>query len=168
MQSASNRERQSGAHWVQRPAERLVLDGYRHWAEHQARSACGILHTRPDLYQTALGRRVGRLAMAAWRDFVQALDLCAACPLRSMAAGSGGICADEVLIIGLVAGIQNGDQAATETCLRRLTCASGCETVALAAGNFALVLKSVGMTLQPVPVWRLGEIPDHTGQARVH
>ncbi len=57
-----------------------------------------------------------------------------------------------MLVLGLISGIQNRDEAAVETCLTELTCPTRCDEVALAAGSFALLLHGLDKMLLPIPV----------------
>ncbi|MCR9123401.1 MAG: hypothetical protein NXH91_14135 [Phyllobacteriaceae bacterium] len=130
-----------------RPVEQLVVDGLRHWTVEPAPDG-QTLHA---LFERDLSESQARAAAAALEDFAAALGLCAACPLRIATAGSDDLSRDETLILGLVSAIQNGDGAAADMCLRALTCASRCDAVALAAGAFALIMRSFGKTLRPMP-----------------
>ncbi|MBB4303186.1 hypothetical protein GGD81_002229 [Rhodobium orientis] len=135
-----------------RPAERLVLEGYRYWS-----SGCATRSTEPWaeaqlLYCRVLGDRDGRQGIIALADFVKTLGECATCPLRRFHSGSRAICRDETLVIGLIAGLQNGDDQTTAFCLHRLCCPQLCDTVAAAAGNFALTLKCFDKVMLPVAV----------------
>ncbi|WP_421855389.1 hypothetical protein [Oricola sp.] len=146
------------AAYFAQPAERLVLEGYRHWAAGKATGDVRAQEAAVDLYLDILGHRGSKTAIYALSAFIGALGRCAACPLRTFEAGSPHICRDEVMVMGLVAGIQNHDDQAVETCLSALTCRSRCEEVALAAGSFALVLRGLGKVLQPIPAPVISEI----------
>lgn len=137
---------------MHRSAERLVLEGYRHWIGAAARGVDTPLDALYRLYAADLAPRSVRPAVAALCDFVATLGLCTRCPLRTFEAGSTHICRDETLILGLIAAIQNGDDRVADLCLRTLSCANRCEPVALAAGNLALILKGLDRTLAPIPL----------------
>lgn len=137
----------TGAEPFTRPAERLVVDGLRHWTVYSAPSG-KTLHA---LFARELSDDQARAAAAALEDFAAALGLCTACPLRVADNGSDDLNREETLILGLVSAIQNGDGAAADMCLRALTCANRCDAVALAAGAFALIMRSFGKTLRPMP-----------------
>ena len=76
----------------------------------------------------------------------------------TFASGSSHICRDEVLVMGLIAGIQNNDEEAASLCLTELSCATRCDEVALAAGSFALVLRGLDKHLLPIPASVLRDI----------
>lgn len=155
---------QEGARYMARPAERLVLEGYRCWTQSVARKQRQPLEKLHLLYGEMLEERGVEPAVAALCEFVGTLGLCAKCPLHMFETGSSHICRDETLILGLIAGIQNGDDRAADQCLRALTCPTRCEPVAVAAGNFALILKGLGKTLLPIPLPVIEDILERTNR----
>lgn len=152
------------------PAERLVVDGLRQWTSGTAAGDKPLLA----LFKRELTETQARTAAVALEQFATALGLCAACPLRAANTGPCDLSRDEMLILGLVSAIQNGDSEAAELCLRALTCSSRCDAVALAAGEFALIMRSLGKTLPPMPARRIHGALDtsaHRGRplaARLH
>lgn len=140
----------NAARYFSRPAERLVLDGYRIWSSGLARQSNQAISELNALYSEMLGTDRHRPAALALMEFVGTLGLCATCPLHMLDVASNQICRAEILVMGLIAGIQNGDDAAAETCLRALTCEARCDRVALAAGTLAFVLKGYGKTMMPI------------------
>jgi hypothetical protein len=141
----------NAAAYFSRPAERLVLEGYRHWTFGVATDDRVSWQHAADLYNDILGGRGSGAAVQALSDFVSTLGRCATCPLKTFESGSSHICRDEVLVMGLIAGIQNNDEEAASLCLTELACATRCDEVALAAGSFALVLRGLDKTLLPIP-----------------
>jgi hypothetical protein len=117
------------------------------------------------LYRDMLGIPGAMAALHALSEFVTALGRCAACPLKTFESGSHHVCRDEVLVMGLIAGIQNGDDLVAEICLTELACATRCDEVALAAGSFALVLRGLDKTLLPIPVPVVRDILDRSRAA---
>lgn len=145
-----------------RPPERLVLEGYRHWTLGKATQQHQPWETAVDLYLDILGKRGSKTAIFALSEFVNTLERCADCPLRTFKSGSRHICREEALVMGLIAGIQNDDARATELCLTALTCRMRCEEMALAAGSFALILRGLGKTLLPIPSPVIRDILDRS------
>jgi len=141
-----------------RPAERLVLEGYRHWTCGFATGHEMSWQFATQLYDDILGGHGSATAVQALADFVATLGRCATCPLKTFESGSTHICRDEVLVMGLIAGIQNNDEEATSLCLTELSCATRCDEVALAAGSFALVLRGLDKHLLPIPASVLRDI----------
>ncbi len=139
------------AAYFSRPPERLVLEGYRHWTFGVATGSREPWQRAAGLYQDIIGERGSTAAVHALSEFVSTLGRCATCPLKTFESGSRHVCRDEVLVMGLIAGIQNHDGAAAELCLTELSCAARCDEVALAAGSFALVLRGLDKTLLPIP-----------------
>lgn len=142
----------NSAAYFARPPERLVLEGYRRWT---GGAATGDVRegwqSVVELYRDILGDRSSLVAVRTLSDFVSTLGRCATCPLRTFETGSHHICRDEVLVMGLIAGIQNHDDEAARLCLTGLACETRCDEVAMAAGSFALVLRGLNMTLLPIP-----------------
>lgn len=141
----------STARYFARPAERLVLEGYRYWSFGTATGTTKPWEDAVDLYLDILGRQGSKGAIYSLSEFVGALGRCATCPLKMFRNGSNHICRDEALVLGLIAGIQNDDRDTTELCLSSLTCDSRCDEVALAAGSFAFILRGLQKTLLPIP-----------------
>ncbi|MEP0519295.1 MAG: hypothetical protein ABJO09_08915 [Hyphomicrobiales bacterium] len=138
--------------YFNRPPERLVLDGYRHWTFGFMAGDMDSWQAAWGLYSKMLGTRNGRAALDALSNFVKTLGTCAACPLRMFKQGSPHICRDETLVLGLISAIQHGDEVTTEFCLKHLSCATRCEEVSVAAANFALTLKALDNLLVPIPL----------------
>jgi hypothetical protein len=135
------------------PAEQLVLFGYRNWSYgyshhseiHIAQS--WAIHTK----------HLGNISQAkevldALILFTQALSDCATCPLKSQPNTSHWLTKEEGLILGLISSIQNGDEQVCQTCLEHLTCKSRCWELAHAAERYAVTLRSLDRTLQPIPI----------------
>ena len=144
--------------YLKRPAEMLVLEGYCNWAEGILMRSTEALDTAHFLFTSNLGEKERTLIFNALSRFVEVLGLCSICPLKIQPKGTMGMCIDEVMILGLIAGLQYDDRDAAEVCLNTLTCTNRCDEVALAAGEFALTLRSSGMVLFPIPANILSEL----------
>lgn len=138
--------------YLQRPAEHLVLHGYRCWTRGIALSSRMPLIEAEALYGDLLGARTGRAALDALAEFVATTGLCARCPLRMLRPGTKALCRDEAMVLGLMSGLQNGDDAATRFCTLALADDRGAGQVGAAAMTYAMMLKASGRTLLPVPV----------------
>ncbi|MEM7693092.1 MAG: hypothetical protein AAF318_01465 [Pseudomonadota bacterium] len=145
---------------AERLAETMVLDGVRHFARGQATRSTAPWTAAQEIYRSALGDALGEAAIIALARFVKVMGRCATCPLRVYPAPSGQISRDEVLILGLISGIQNGDDVTSQFCLERLCCSTLCEEVASAASIFAFTLKASRQTLRPIPVSTLMRVVD--------
>jgi len=137
--------------YFDRPPEKLVLEGYRHWTRGVALSSTEPWTRAQLLYRGQLGDEDGEKAIIALHRFVKTLGQCAACPLGVFNAGARFICRDETLVLGLIAGIQHADERAVMFCLEKLCCPNLCDRTALAAGTFALTLKALDQTMLPIP-----------------
>ncbi len=140
------------------PAERLVLDGCRYWQAAQALERESGFEAARALFLSILPQRQAAAGLQALDLFVSQLAFCNGCPLKAFPAGAHHVTRDEVLLLGLISGIQNGDEYAVRTCLDHITCAARCEEVAFAAANFAITLRSFGQKLQPVPLVAIEDV----------
>ncbi|MEM7214161.1 MAG: hypothetical protein AAF423_01365 [Pseudomonadota bacterium] len=138
-------------HYLGRPSEHLVLEGYRLWSSGIINGDYSKWENAWNLFANKLGINEGRLALDALTNFTKTLGLCAACPLKTSPVGCVSLCRDEVLILGLLSGIQHDDQTAIMLCLDALTCPSRCEEVLHAAEILATTLRTVEKSLLPVP-----------------
>ena len=134
-----------------RPAEQLVLEGYRYWSKGYALGSIVPWEAARAMFLDNLGNDNGRRALSSLSNFVSILGNCASCPLKTYPYGARHLCGDEVLILGLISGIQYDDLESTSLCLELLSCPSQCDHVATAAGEFALVLKTMNKILLPIP-----------------
>ena len=138
--------------YFSRPAEQLVLEGYRYWSNGYALGSIQPWEAARALFINKLGNLNGRRALSSLSNFISVLGTCATCPLKTYPYGARHLCRDEVLILGLIAGIQYDDKQMTNLCLRHLSCPTQCDHVAVAAGEFALVLKTMNKVLMPIPL----------------
>lgn len=143
--------------YLERPAEKLVLEGYRHWTHGYVARSTAPWTKAQRLYRGILGEANGERAIIALACFVKTLGACATCPLKTARSGSPFVCRDEALVMGLIAGIQNADPPAVEFCLAKLCCRNTCDTVAMAAGHFAINLRSMEQVMAPIPIHALAD-----------
>lgn len=148
--------------YFDRPPEKLVLDGYRHLIRGAALSSSNHLTRAQLLYRRLLGDDDGEKAIMALARFVRTLGQCAACPLNVFSPGSRNICRDETLVMALIAGIQNADERTIHYCLEKLCRPDHRDRAAMAAGVFALILKSLDHTMLPIPAHVVEQILSRT------
>lgn len=151
--------------YFERPPEKLVLEGYRHWLAGFETGSVTPWEMAWIFYANTLGPADGRRALADLSFFVRTLRHCTACPLRAFPFGAHYVCSAECLVLGLVAGIQHGDEPATKACLDALACPVRCSEVAAAAGSFALTLKTLDRRLLPIPLTAIQDILQRGGHA---
>lgn len=151
---------QSGDTYLKRPAEMLVLQGYRQWMMGVITREASYLNDAWNLFAKTLGVKKARTAMDAMTHFVRTLGLCSTCPLKTFEPECDGLCRDECLVLGLISGLQYGDEEAVNFCLSGLSCPNRCDEVAFAAGVFALSLKASGFVLFPLPASVLSQTLD--------
>lgn len=151
--------------YFERAPEKLVLEGYRCWTRGYVMQSTEPWTEAQLLYRELLGASNGTRAIVALAGFVKTLGLCATCSLCIFNSGSRFICRDEVLVMGLIAGIQNCDEPTIEVCLERLCRPQRSGEAAMAAGGFALSLKSMGKVMKPIPAHVIQRIADGSQDA---
>ena len=137
--------------YLNRRAEQLVIEGFRLLA--------GPTDGRPNpasssalrLYQDKLGAPAGAEAAAALERLISSLKAFRSNPLAAYRRGSRFISPDEVLVLGIIAGIQHWDEQIFRVCLQQLCAESDRIRVAAAAETLAMTLYNVGMILAPLP-----------------
>lgn len=140
----------SNVEYLQRAPERLVVEGYRRWTTGFRTGSIVTWEMAWDLYCEFLGEDNAATALTSLSKFIRTLKRCTTCPLKSYPHNSSHLCVDECLTIGLIAGLQHGDDAAS-ICLQHLACPQTCDEVEEAANTFARTLQSFEQVLLPVP-----------------
>jgi len=132
-----------------RMPESLLIEGYRLWLT-------GIETDDPHhwgeawtLCSTIVGSSKGRLLLDAICAFTRTLKRCSQCPLRIHEAGTGSLCSQELLIIGLISGIQYGDETMVKLVLEQLSCPLKKADVLVSAEVLAVTLSTLGVKLAP-------------------
>lgn len=162
-----DREASDGCYF-ERSAEKLVLEGYRHWTAGYDTGSVVPWEMAWSLYTDILGSADARIALAQLSNFVRTLGRCANCPLRAFPFGARHICRDECLTLGLIAANQHGDTRSAELCLGGLACAARCRDVADAATDFADALSCFEQRLLPIPSGVIEDILVRSGRNTVH
>ena len=137
--------------YVNRSAEMLVLQGYRHWTLGFVTKNVRLWDEAWNLFCVELGTKNARDCMSRLITFVKTLGACSGCPLKTMPLDDDALCRDECLVMGLIAAMQHGDDAATEICLQALSCPTRCDEIAFAARDLAFALQRAQSVLSPVP-----------------
>jgi len=153
--------------YFNRLPEKLVLEGYRHWWAGYETGSIEPWELVWNLYAVALGTCDARRALPVLSNYVRTLKRCAACPLRSFPFHSRHLCTEECLTMGLVAGLQHGDEAA-ELCLRELACPIRCNEVEDAANDLAQTLTELQQVMLPIPATVIEDVLRRARPATVH
>lgn len=154
--------------YLNRPAERLVIEGYRLLAGATSDGGTPSLSGTLCLYQNELGVSAGAEAAAALERFMTSLKACAINPLTAYRPGSRFISPDEVLVLGIICGIQHWDEQIFRVCLTQLCAKTDLLKVAASAETFAMTLRNCGVILTPLPlslrarITHLSETKRHT------
>lgn len=139
------------ASYLNRQPERMVLEGYRNWIRGTVLRYTVPWTDAQLLDRDLLGDEDGAEAIIALAGFTKTLGQCAICPLSVLRSGCQHVCRDETLVMGLIAGMQNGDEDAIHLCMEALCCLSQFGPVAAVAGNYALTLKRVDQAMLRIP-----------------
>jgi len=153
--------------YFERPPERLVLEGYRHWLAGYDSGSVTPWEMTQALYEELLGAAEGRHVLAELSHFVRTLRQCAACPLRSFPFGAHHVCRDECVALGLIAALQHDDAGAAEVCLSAIACAARRADVAEAAACFAAALAGARHYLLPIPQSAIEDVLSRSGAQRI-
>ncbi|RLQ87226.1 hypothetical protein [Notoacmeibacter ruber] len=150
--------------YLSRPAERLVVEGYRS-------SLSGCAERDPKawaaawmLYQNELGEIDGRIAFDGLVGLIGTLGRCATCPLRFFRRDISHLCRDEGLLLALVAAAQHGDEQTGQIAAEALSCPAKCGELAMAAAEYGFRLRMVGRTLLPISASFTASIADKKAQ----
>ncbi|MCS4243330.1 hypothetical protein M2418_002861 [Rhizobium sp. BIGb0125] len=137
--------------YLNRRAEQLVIEGYRFLAGLADSRAKLTSPSVLRLYHDNLGEPAGAEAAVALERLVAALKTFRASPIAAYPPGSRFISPDEVLVLGIIAGIQHWDEQIFRACLKQLCAESDRIRVAASAETFAMALHNAGMILAPLP-----------------
>lgn len=146
------------AAYLRQQPENLVVNGYRN-------CVAGLAHQDPRFWDAAmfahaeaLGTIDGQYALDVMASLIGRLGVCATCPLKFYKPGTCHLCRDECLLLGMVAGAQNGDEAAMVHSAKLLTCSDACFEVVDRASAYAAVLLGHGHRLTPIPLGAIADI----------
>lgn len=137
--------------YFQRRAERLVLEGCRHWVVGIITQSTVPWTQAQLLYRGELGDENGARAVVSLARFVAALGPAMPSPLSTFGPGSSLLIPDEMLIMSLLSGLQHSDQRLQHFCLRHLCRVDGMEALAKTARTFSSTLAECGADLKPLP-----------------
>ncbi|AKI02193.1 hypothetical protein IMCC20628_03504 [Hoeflea sp. IMCC20628] len=146
------------AAYLRRKPENLVVNGYRNWVAGLAHSDSRYWDAAWSAHASALGAIDGGHALDVMAALVRQLGACATCPLRFYKPGAGHLCRDECLVLGMVAGAQNGDEQAMVQSARMLTCTDACADVVDRASAYAAILLGHSHKLTPIPLSAIVDI----------
>lgn len=150
-----------------REPEMLLLEGYRNWTMGVAECQISYWDQARNLFSESMGSGKGGIALDALMHFLQTLGMCAACPMKTHRPKSPHLCFDEILVLGLVAGIQHENERVIAFCLDTLCCPAHIKNVEYAARAFAITFGSMNRKLLPVPLAVLQDIASKTNRHRI-
>ncbi|MEP4354791.1 MAG: hypothetical protein ABJ024_02580 [Lentilitoribacter sp.] len=155
--NSSNQECPAKAYLARQP-EGLTINGYRNWVAGYVTKSERHWEQCQQEFVSVLGEPNGQIAANALSNFVHSLGSCATCPLKCYAPNSGHLNSDECMLLGLIAALQHGDDEALQESINALSCLAKCSQILAPAGEYAMVMKSAGSLLLPIPAAVLAEI----------
>ena len=150
--------------YLRREPENLVVNGYRNWILGMVEKDVAHWEQVWNSHARSLGPGPARIAIDGLQELVRTLGACATCPLRFHRPDTGHLCRDECLILGLIAGLQHGDEDAAWQSAAGLSCATKCGQVMAASGTYAFSLKHADRVLLPVPAAAIRDIELQSAQ----
>lgn len=162
------RPNDNGGCYFERLPEKLVLEGFRYWNTGFVTGSVTPWEMAWNLYAKSLGSEVGRHLLSELSHFVRTAYRCANCPFKTFPYGAHHICRDECATLGLIAGMQHGEEAAVQSCLDALTCPLKCSEVAEAADGFAASLVKSELVLLPIPAPVIDDVLSRDARGTVH
>ena len=159
------------ARYLEREAEALVVGGYRGWLEFAVDPDVRKLEAVWNAFNRSLDRHCARLAMSGLETLIRRLGTCATCPLRFHCQGSSHLCRDECLVLGLVSGLQNGDEETAFLSAGALTSQARALERLRAGSEFAMAMKSGGKHLLPISgqtIRMIAASAPHSGNKTLH
>ena len=151
-------------HYIDRPAEQLVVTGYRRWLYAMVHKDAGYIDEAFRDYQSRLGQVAGREALRCLVRVLHQLGSDPLRPLNFLAPDCKRLCCDECMVLSLVSGIQHCDDMVQESSLNGLVGRLDCQnqprrvSVLRLTGELALLLKASGFLLLPVPLTDLDSL----------
>lgn len=151
MSPAGNSNKCPAARYLDHEGSSLAVNAYRNWLMGLVERDEARFRDVYESHSKALGVGLSRLAMEGMHALVSELEVCSRCPLRFLKPSSGHLCRDEGLVLGIIAGIHNGDEVSVWRCASNLACPKMADLLVGAIGQYAMPLKAGGKTLMPFP-----------------
>lgn len=129
----------------------LILEGYRRWCTWHVTKDDAQWEIARNRFVNFFGSREGLYVIALLSELNNKICACARCPLNRRPINCNALCLHEVLILGLISGIQHDDETAVTLCMDELVSQARFEEVYYAAQILATILQSLERTLFPVP-----------------
>lgn len=159
---------ESSSHYFERQAEKLVLEGYRHWTCGFETGSVIPWEMAWTIYTEELGLTKAKRAVTELSHFIRTLHFCATCQLKAFPYGSMHICREECLLMGLISALQNGDETTRDACLDALVTGSRVEQVKQAAQDYAQTMSELDQVLLPIPHYAVAQILSPMGRHVFH
>ncbi|WP_221722165.1 hypothetical protein [Ochrobactrum sp. SFR4] len=159
---------ETSSHYFERQAEKLVLEGYRHWTSGFETGSVIPWEMAWTIYTQELGLDKAKLALAELSHFIRTLHFCAACQLKAFPYGSMHICREECLLMGLISALQNGDDTTRDACLDALVTGSRIAEVKKAAQDYAQTMAELDQVLLPIPHYAVACVLSPAGHKTFH
>lgn len=149
---------ETSSHYLERQAEMLVLEGYRHWTAGFETGSVIPWEMAWTVYTQELGIKNAKRAVTELSHFIRTLHFNAACQLKAFPYGSLHICREECLLMGLISALQNGDDTTRDVCLDALVTGSRIGQVKQAAQDYAQTMAELDQVLLPIPHYAVASL----------
>jgi hypothetical protein len=153
---------------LDRPPERLVLEGFRRWMQGYASGDLAHWEEAWNLHAASLGSREARIVVDRLARFVKVVRDWSICPIACFPGGCRHICRHECFALAMVAASQNNDLDCLAAAMRHLIEPEGHEAAMLPALAYAEALRESELMLMPVPRSVLEEIAGRPIHERLH
>ena len=151
-----------------RPAERLVLEGFRRWIAGYTSGDLSHWEEAWNLHAAELGTRDARVVVDRLARFVKIVRDWSICPIACFPGGCRHICRHECFALAIVAASQNRDLDSLAVAMRHLLDPEGHEEAMLPALAYADAMRESEMMLMPVPRQVIEDIAGRPPHERVH
>lgn len=132
-------------------ADRLVLEGYRHWLAGYETGSIEPWELAWALFSAELGPRNARDVFSAISSWARECHRYATEPQQTFPFNCRRVCRHECMALASVSAIQYDDDQTAEFCLSRLVAKDGTATTRRAASDLAETLTAHGHSMIPVP-----------------
>ena len=154
--------------YLDRRAERLVIEAWRRWSMGGPGGGVAGLERTAAFFSDELGPAEGQrlfLAFAAWLETVSAHR---DAPAHASPVECPRLCRDECMVLAMIAAAQAADRDSIIAATGRLVEPDGSDAAVAASQRLAAVLSGGGYRLLPVPAAVVRDIADRPARAAYH
>lgn len=154
--------------YLDRRAERLVVEAFRRWKMGGESGSCGNFDRTAEFFIDELGPAEGRRLFLAFLRWLGTIDGFREGPALASPVECPRLCRDECMALAMVAAAQAADREGVEAATGRLVEPEGLAPAVAAAEHFAAALASGGHHLLPIPAAVVRDIADRPMRQDYH